>query len=52
MLDDEFVMMLSPREDVVPMAERIGDERKSISPRLYDGLHIVERRLTPDIGAL
>ena len=51
-LNDEFVVMMSPGEDVVPVAKRVGDERKSVAPRLYDRLHVVERRLTPNVGAL
>lgn len=44
-LYDELVVVLSPREDVVPMGQIVSDHGQSIAPRLHYRLHVVQRIL-------
>lgn len=44
--NDELIVMLPPREHITPMAQVIGNDRKTVAPRLDDGFDVMERPRT------
>ena len=51
-VDDELVVVLTPREHVAPVRLVVRDHRQPVAPRFDDGAHVVQARVAPDVRRL